>query len=249
MRQYVSYFKEESTENAGNDQNEGNEIRARENQDNDAENEVGEYEIGENCPASTVSAENEPKSKSVYNELQTTITKKLAGKLDELFWATVVICSLVNIGCTAVHLNTSLKNPDFDEKILPLKFITFTLEVVLVLYFVQGFELSATPDRRYKRVVIVVLHTAGICSILWFLRWLGSNLIVAIFFIVLAPAQTLAAIALIYSVIASTVMVITYIIYRVKRRTRSTSKLEIVEMLLVLIYYCLVVVFLNITPQ
>lgn len=149
-----------------------------------------------------------------------------------------------------VHLspiNVSLTNSDFDKKILHLLITIFITEFASVLCQVRSFKLISTPNHCCRHYLIILLHTLAICSILWFLRWLGCNLIVAIFFITLAPAQTLAAISLIYSAIASTVMTITYIIYCLTRNSdTSTSKIAIlVEILLVSIFYFLVIAFLT----
>lgn len=190
--------------------------------------------------------EGDPQSKNGQGlYFKTLAVDELAGKLDELYLAIVLVCGFVDIGCTVVHLtpiNISLTSSEFDKKIIPLMIIIFVTEFASVLYQVRGFKLSNTPNHCCRHGLIILLHTLAICSILWFLRWLGCNLIVAIFFIALAPAQTLAAIALIYSVIASTIMTVTYILYCLRR---LTSRVILVEIFPVSVFYFLIVAFLT----
>ena len=52
-----------------------------------------------------------------------------------------------------------------------------------------------------KLLLMELVHTLAICHLLWFLHRVGLGLIVAAFFIALAPGQTIAALSLMYLVI------------------------------------------------
>lgn len=137
------------------------------------------------------------------NSTNVITTKELI--LNEFYWDTVMVCASINILCTVVYFLSDYISTFFDLYfgifILPLMFITFIIEVTFIWISVKDFKISDSVCLFSNRYVMRAIHTLAICHILWFLHRIGCNLLVAIFFIALAPAQTLAAISSIYFII------------------------------------------------
>ena len=128
--------------------------------------------------------------------------------------ATLIVFGGINALCLGIHLsplNTNLKNVDFETKIIPLTCLLFFSEGIVV--FIR--LLYLVKERTLKQACSISLHTVVVCNILWFLRLMGCNLLVAFFFVALAPAQTIAVLALIYFSIISMLMLVVYTLIRI----------------------------------
>ena len=142
--------------------------------------------------------------------------------INHYYVATSLVLGVINITCFGIHLsplNTNLKNIHFETRIITLISLLFLFEIIVVynrlFYLVRGSKQAS---------YIIPVHTIAICNMLWFLRLMGCNLLVAFFFMALAPAQTLAALALIYFSIISMIMLIVFTIRHVKDMKKDMFK-------------------------
>ena len=130
----------------------------------------------------------------------------------ELYLSTAIVCALANFGIFVVNLQ-ELPN------LTPVGFFFITMscsEIIIVFCIVKYYDAIETKSTWCaRRNGILALHTLAICNILWFLHNVGCNLLVIIFFLCLAPAQTIAAISLIYSVLICSVTCLTYTIHSI----------------------------------
>ena len=99
-----------------------------------------------------------------------------------------------------------------------------------------------------NRCMLKAIHVLAFCQVLWFLHRVGCNLLVSIFFIALAPTQTIAALLLIYFIIFCSILYVAYIIYTCMtvecQRKKATSNLKkIFKLTLVSVFYMLVIAF------
>ena len=173
-------------------------------------------------------------------------TNRLTMKdLSELYWAIVIVCAIINIVCTILTcIETHTNAPLIIIRLVTTTF-TFIIELISIWFAVKDFEVtfSTCCSNRY---VVRVLHTLAVCQILWFLHRVGCSLLVAIYFIALAPAQTMAAISLMYFVIFWTVMYVTVNLHYIKevKCCQKSSCCLICKLFIFSILYFLVVIFL-----
>lgn len=127
-------------------------------------------------------------------------------ELKELFWATVIVSAVVNIACSAFPY--TYYHAD-NMPILPIYLLFFVLEVISSWLSVNDLKIIDNFCGCSNRYWLRAIHTLAVCHILWFLHRVGCNLLIATFFIALAPTQTVAAICLIYFVIFSSILYLT----------------------------------------
>ena len=106
--------------------------------------------------------------------------KRNSMELDSVYWATVLVCAIINIVCTVVThcelgFGTVLQ--------LPLKFLIFLIEIISIWF--KDFKIRDSICCFTNRYVLRAIHTLAICHLLWFLHCVG--LLVAIFFIAHLP--------------------------------------------------------------
>ena len=128
--------------------------------------------------------------------------RKVLPYIDNFYWATVIICVAINIPCAV--LSFFLVISVLSLLAMPLFFV---MEVVSVWIIVKDFK---TSNSRCGTYVLRAVYTLATCHILWFIHRVTLNLIVALYYIAVAPVQTLAAITLIYSVIFCTIIYVAY---------------------------------------
>ena len=119
--------------------------------------------------------------------------------IKSFYWATVIVCGTINISCSVISFHSG-DNEFFMEIAIALFFV---VEVVSVWIIVADFK---TSNSRFGTYVLRAVYTLATCHILWFIHRVTLNLIVAMYYIAVAPVQTLAAITLIYSVILCTIV-------------------------------------------
>ena len=166
-------------------------------------------------------------------------------ELDSVYWATVLVCAIINIVCTVVThcelgFGTVLQ--------LPLKFLIFLIEIISIWF--KDFKIRDSICCFTNRYVLRAIHTLAICHILWFLHRVGCSLLVAIFFIALAPAQTLAAISLIYFVILCTIAYVAFNIHFINKMrccTKQSCKIGCKLFTLFLLYTCIIGAVVSLT--
>ena len=122
--------------------------------------------------------------------------------IKSFYWATVIVCGTINISCAVISFVYSIDSFLFSAT--PLFFI---VEVIAVWIIVKDFKTSNSKCGTY---VLRAVYTLATCHILWFIHRVTLNLIVAMYFIAVAPVQTLAAITLVYSVIFCTIVYVAY---------------------------------------
>ena len=170
-------------------------------------------------------------------------------ELGELYWATVMICAAINSVCTiCTYLNDDRDYYDeFSVILLLIYFFIFVIEIVAIWVSIKDFKMTKhSVCCCSNRYVVRAIHTLALCHILWFIHRVGCSFLVAVFFIALAPAQTLAAISLVYFVIFWTVIYMTFNIHyirKVKCCKKSSCGL-ICKLFVMFVLYLLVVVFL-----
>lgn len=196
----------------------------------------------------------------VLNEIKSLKQRNpnLANEIDTLYWATVTVCAAVNVLCTyfyfydvrkfyseySAFLYNEYHESDGNYFIEIVYFfifmvLIFMFEVTGVWIIIKDFKMSTSICLYFIRRAI---HTLAICHILWFLHRVSCNLLVAIAFIALAPAQTLATIILLYSAMAFTVLYLTYNLIHVQRMKCSVKhvcKMAVRLFVAFLFYWCL----------
>ena len=114
--------------------------------------------------------------------------------------------------------------------------------LISIWIIIKDFKVRDSVCCFTNRYVLRAIHTLAICHILWFLHRVGCSLLVAIFFIALAPAQTLAAISLIYFVIFCTILYVAFNIYyinKIRCCTRQSCKIGCKLFILFVLYLCI----------
>ena len=169
-------------------------------------------------------------------------------EFSELYWATVMICAVINSVCTICTYAKCEPNCFFQlAALLPIYFISFVIEVVSIWVSIKDFKITKHSVFCFSDPSMVrIIHTLAICHILWFIHRVGCSLLVAVFFIALAPAQTLAAISLVYFVIFWTIIYMTFNIHyirKVKCCKKSSCGL-ICKLFVMFVLYLLVAIFL-----
>ena len=182
-------------------------------------------------------------------------------ELNAIYWSTVLVCGIINIICLFLRIwstittkNTNLYGSFYInyELVLtmPLVPIIFLIETVSIWIIVKDFKLRDSVCCFTNRYVLRIIHTFAICHILWFLHNVGCGLLVAIFFIALAPAQTLAAISLIFFVIFCTICYVAFNIYYINKMrccTKESCKIACKLFTLFILYLCIVITLVCLT--
>lgn len=183
-------------------------------------------------------------------------TNSLSTKeVSELYWATVAVCAVINVICTVLtylyffhacgseYCSTQVST--ILACILPLKVVLFAIEVPLIWILVKDFKISDSFFCCSNRYLLQAVHTLAVCHILWFLHRAGCSLLVAIFFVALAPTQTLAAITLMYFVIFSTILYLAFNFHYVRNMRCSRKSFRLVcKLFVIFLFYFFVVGFL-----
>ena len=143
------------------------------------------------------------------------------------FWSTVLVCAAINISCFTATLYVWAESYDNETKGVFVPMILLSIIELLPVGIIVGkfyFEIEnlqfnnlqarwiqiRSKLERKRLWCAVVLYTLATCHILWFIHRVTLNLIVAMYYIAVAPVQTLAAITLIYSVIFCTIVYVAY---------------------------------------
>ena len=115
-----------------------------------------------------------------------------------LFWTTSVVLFVVNLTCLIV-----------DPIISPISSI---MRVPLIGFFTLSeictIHVITKKYRANSNLCSRIVHNYATCNILWFAHRVGNCFIVSIYFIALAPSQTIAAITLCISAIVMFITVI-----------------------------------------
>ena len=156
------------------------------------------------------------------------------GQLDDLYWAAVVVCGVINIAITTLDVYFNLWGINF-----PVTVFLGIIEVICLLILSKDFKTTDSVCCFSHRYMLRAIHTLAWCQLVWFLHLVGCNLLVAIFFIAIAPAQTLAAITLLYSVLVCTVLFIAYNINSI-RKYRRCCKRKCKLFLAYILYLCII---------
>ena len=117
-----------------------------------------------------------------------------------LFWSTAVVLFVVNLTCLIVDITDFANSTNFNNW-LPLIFF-FTLPEICTIHVITK------KYRANSNVCSRIVRNYAICNILWFAHRVGYCFIVSIYFIALAPSQTIAAITLCISAIVMFIIVI-----------------------------------------
>ena len=164
-------------------------------------------------------------------------------ELNAIYWATVLVCAKINTVC-AVLFHLSIKEyMSYSTVILPLKVAIFLIEVISIWIIIKDFKVRDSVCCFTNRYVLRAIHTLAICHILWFLHRVGCGLLVAIFFVALAPGRTLAAISLIFFVVLCTILYVAFNIYyinQVRCCTKRSCKIACKLFILFVLYLCVV---------
>lgn len=173
----------------------------------------------------------------------------------ELYWATVIVCAIVNILCTVLTYSYFFYSCGSDycnaqvqsilAYIVPLKFCIFVVEVPSIWILLKDFKIGGSVLCCSNRYVLRAIYTLATCHILWFLHRVGCSLLVAMFFVALAPTQTMAAISLVYFVVFSTVLLLAFNLHYMRKMSCSKKSFGLMcKLLVILMFYLFVVGFL-----
>ena len=150
-------------------------------------------------------------------------------QVDDLYWAVVIVCGVVNFVITVMNLYFALiygfLNLETSTSFkYPALILLCIIEIVSLFVFSKNFKTTDSVCCFSHRHMLRVIHTLAWCQLVWFLHHVGSNLLVAIFFITIAPAQTLAAITLLYLVLVCTILYIAYNINSFRKYRRCCKR-------------------------
>ena len=101
---------------------------------------------------------------------------------------------------------------DFRFFKVPILFIILTLETPFICY--TAYNVYQTNKKCYR-----IAHAFAFCQLIWFVHRLVNATIISIFYFVVAPAQTLGVITLLFSIIASAIAFVYIIINKGCSRT------------------------------
>lgn len=177
-----------------------------------------------------------------------TLRTKFVKELRALYWAVVIICAVLNTTCVTVYFVFT----EYDEgaAVVPL-FVMIFVEIVSA-WIIIGDDCAKMGSSLLccsNRYVLKAIHTLAFCQVLWFLHRVGCNLLVSIFFIALAPTQTIAALLLIYFTVFCSILYVAYVIYsctiiECERKKVPSNLKKIFKLILVSLFYLLVITFL-----
>ena len=116
-----------------------------------------------------------------------------------LFWTTSVVLFVVNLTCLIVDFIIS-------------PFVSLIMRVPLIAFFtlpeICTIHVITKKYRANSNLCSRIVHNYATCNIVWFAHRVGNCFIVSIYFIALAPSQTIAAITLCISAIVMFITVI-----------------------------------------
>ena len=163
--------------------------------------------------------------------------------LSDLYWAIVIVCAIINIVCSVLTW-TKINYLDYIISVIPLSISIFLIEMLSIWFAVRDFGIILTCCSNHY--VVRALHTLAVCHVVWFIHRVGCSLLVAIYFIALAPAQTMAAISLIYFVIFWTVIYVAVNLHYIKevKCCQKSSCCLICKLIVFSILYFLILIFL-----
>ena len=167
-------------------------------------------------------------------------------QVDDLYWAVVVVCGVVDFAITVMNLYlvSSYEYAFIVVIVTPTKYsVLYIFEIVCLFVLSKDFKTTDSVCCFSHRHVLRVIHTLAWCQLVWFLHRVGCNLLVAIFFIAIAPAQTLAAITLLYSVLVCTILYIAYNINSFRKYQRCCKRK--CKLFLAFVLYLLTVAFIS----
>ena len=169
-------------------------------------------------------------------------------QVDDLYWAVVVVCGVVDVAITVMNYYLALISYHFFILMTAATskypaIILYIIEIVCLVVLSKDFKTTDSVCCFSHRHVLRVIHTLALCQLVWFLHHVGSNLLVAIFFVAIAPAQTLAAITLLYSVLVCSILYIAYIINSFRKYRRCCKRK--CKLFLASILYLLTVAFIS----
>ena len=135
-----------------------------------------------------------------------TVSKSLESWLEStemmtiLFWSTSVVLFVVNLTCLITDLI-----------ILPSGYL---INLILIGFFtlseICSIHLITKKYRANSNLRSRIVHNYAICNILWFAHRVGNCFMVSIYFIAVAPSQTIAVITLCISAIVMFIFVIAF---------------------------------------
>ena len=117
-----------------------------------------------------------------------------------LFWTTSVVLFVVNLTCLIVDFITSPFVSSYVMRVPLIGFFTLS-EICTIHVITKKYRANSNLCSR-------IVHNYATCNILWFAHRVGNCFIVSIYFIALAPSQTIAAITLCISAIVMYITVI-----------------------------------------
>ena len=117
-----------------------------------------------------------------------------------LFWSTAVVFFVVNLICLIIDISM------FGDSLAyfirwPLIWLFICSEICIIHVITYKYRTNSNIRSR-------IVRNYAICNILWFAHRVGNCFIVSIYFIALAPSQTIAAITLCISAIVMFIIVI-----------------------------------------
>ncbi len=159
-------------------------------------------------------------------------------RINSIYWASVTISGAINIACLVIDIRWFVQNPNF--LFLAIRLTSSPSRNCCCVHSckeIQNFFMCVWL--LFKTLVMRLVHTLAICHLLWFLHRVGFGLIVAAFFIALAPGQTIAALSLMYLVILVSTVYVACCIYTLQN-CRKKCKMVCKLFLLTITYLCLV---------
>ena len=180
-------------------------------------------------------------------------------ELGEFYWSSIFVLATINIVCTGLAYYWLIYSYSKCKKIcdysislllyyaLPLNLAIFFIEVILIWVIARNFVENTVVLGYSNRYLMRALHTLAMCQILWFLHRIGISFLVAAYFVALAPAQTLAAISLIYFVIIWTVIYVTMNLHYIKKIKKRSCILICKLIVLFLLYFAVVIILIFLT--
>ena len=151
-------------------------------------------------------------------------------QVDDLYWAVVIVCGVVNFVITVMNLYLALTSSFILAIVTTFKYpaiiLLYIIEIVCLFVLSKDLKTADSVCCFSHRHMLRVIHTLAWCQLVWFLHCVGSNLLVASFFVAIAPAQTLAmaAITLLYSVLVCTILYIAYNINSFRKYRRCCKR-------------------------
>ena len=124
--------------------------------------------------------------------------------LNDTYWSVACVTAAVNFACFYYESKYVyfLWNRSFPFLFrLSTMLLIFIFEVPSVYYVIKDFKLSASVCCCSRPGLIRAAHTLALCHMLWFIHRVGCCFIVSIFSLAIAPAQTLATISFLLTII------------------------------------------------